>query len=35
MKMMVMMTITNNYNEDDGVDDNDNNDMIANDPDGR
>ena len=30
---MVMMT--KDYNEDDGVDDNNNDDMIADDPDGR
>ena len=29
------MMMANNYNEEDGVDDNDNDDIIANDPDGR
>ena len=33
MKMRVMM-MTKSYNGDDGADDNDNDDMIASDPDG-
>ena len=34
MKMMVMI-VANSYIEDDGADDNDHDDMIDNDPDGR